>query len=153
MDEKWMRVALALANQAESLGEVPVGAVIVKDGKLLCGAYNLRENHRVATAHAELLAVEEACRLLGSWRLTGCTLYVTMEPCPMCAGTLVNARIDRVVYGVKDPAAGCCGSVLNVNSYPFNHAFAVSGGVCEKECREILRRFFEKKRIQKKMEV
>ena len=145
-DRDWMREALALAEQAARLGEVPVGAIIVKDGTCLCGAHNLRESRGMATAHAELLAIEEACRILGSWRLTGCTLYVTLEPCPMCAGALVNSRIDRVVYGVKDPAAGCCGSLLNVNSYPFNHAFSLSGGVCEEECQAILRRFFEARR-------
>lgn len=145
-DEAFMRQAIALAEQAATLGEVPVGAVIVKDGAVLCGAYNLRETDKRATAHAELLAIEEACRLTGGWRLSGCTLYVTLEPCPMCAGALINSRIDRVVYGVKDGAAGCCGSVLNLNSYPFNHAFALSGGVCEEDCRNLLQRFFAQKR-------
>ena len=145
-DEAFMRQAIDLAGKAADLGEIPVGAVIVKDGEVLCGAYNLRETDGLATAHAELLAVEEACRLLGGWRLSGCTLYVTLEPCPMCAGALINARIDRVVFGAKDAVAGCCGSLLNVNSYPFNHAFALTGGVCEEECRELLRDFFAKKR-------
>ncbi len=145
-DREWMREALKYAEQARAMGEVPVGAVIVKDDVLVCGAHNLREKSGVSTAHAELLAIEEACRLLGGWRLTGCTLYVTLEPCPMCAGAIVNSRIDRVVFGVKDPAAGCCGSVLNFNSYPFNHAFSLTCGVCETECRELLRHFFEAKR-------
>ena len=148
MDQYWMKQALSLAEEAAEKGEVPVGAVIVKDGALLCGAYNLRERNRQATAHAELLAIEEACRLLGSWRLRGCTLYVTLEPCPMCAGAIVNSRIERVVFGVKDPAAGCCGSVLNLNSYPFNHALSLTGGVCEQECKDLLRRFFERRRIK-----
>lgn len=148
-DRDWMREALRYAEKAKEMGEVPVGAVIVKDGALVCGAHNLREKNRVATAHAELLAIEEACRKLGGWRLTGCTLYVTLEPCSMCAGAIVNSRIDRVVFGVKDPAAGCCGSVLNFNSYPFNHAFSLTGGVCETECLELLRRFFEKTRMKK----
>lgn len=145
-DTFYMNQALALAEEALRSGEVPVGAVIVKDGEVLCGAYNLRETNGVATAHAELLAIEEACRLLGGWRLSGCTLYVTLEPCPMCAGAIVNSRIDRVVYGVKDPAAGCCGSVLNFNSYPFNHAFSLTGGVCGEECRSLLKRFFADRR-------
>ena len=146
IDERWMREALALAAKAAEQGEIPVGAVIVKDGKLLCGAYNLRHRQKSVSAHAELLAIEEACRLTGDWRLSGCTLYVTLEPCPMCAGAIVNGRIERLVYGVKDPAAGCCGSVLNLNAYPFPHAFSWTGGVCEEECRTILREFFERKR-------
>ena len=146
MDERWMKEALALAEQAAAMDEVPVGAVIVKDGEVLCGAHNLRASQGRATAHAELLAIEAACRLLGTWRLHGCTLYVTMEPCPMCTGAIVNSRIDRVVFGVKDPAAGCCGSVLNFNSYPLGHKFDLTGGVCERECGVLLRRFFEKKR-------
>ena len=145
-DEHYMREALRLAEQGAALGEVPVGAVIVRDGKILCGAHNRRELDGDASAHAELLAIREACRLLGGWRLTGCTLYVTLEPCPMCAGAIVNARLDRVVYGVKDAAAGCCGSVLNLNAYPFNHAFALTGGVCEEPCRELLREFFKQRR-------
>ena len=148
-DELFMEEALILARQAAREGEVPVGAVIVKDGQILCGAYNQREKTKRATAHAELLAMEEACRLLGGWRLSGCTLYVTMEPCPMCAGTIVNARIDRVVYGVKDAVAGCCGSVLNINRYPFSHAFAVTSGVCESECATLLQDFFKERRKEK----
>ena len=151
-DREWMLEALKYAEKAKEMGEIPVGAVIVRDGELLCGAHNLRETDRSATAHAELLAIEEACRLLSGWRLSGCTLYVTLEPCPMCAGAIVNSRVDRVVFGAKDPAAGCCGSVLNLNSYPFNHAFSLSGGVCEKECLEILRSFFEETRRKKKDE-
>ena len=145
-DEQYMKKALELARQSAAMGEVPVGAVIVRDGEILCGAHNRRETDKDASAHAELIAIREACDLLGGWRLTGCTLYVTLEPCPMCAGALVNARVDRVVYGVKDAAAGCCGSVLNLNAYPFNHAFAVTGGVCEQECRELLRDFFKQRR-------
>ena len=145
-DECFMRQAIALAKEAASLGEIPVGAVIVKDGEILCGTYNLRETDKRATAHAEILAVEEACRLLGGWRLSGCTLYVTLEPCPMCTGALLNARIDRVVFGAKDAVAGCCGSLVNLCAYPFNHSFALTGGVCEEECRALLQEFFAKKR-------
>lgn len=146
LDERFMKEAISLAELACEGGEVPVGAIIVKDGKIIARAHNLRETDRIATAHAELLAIEEACRALGGWRLCGCTLYVTLEPCPMCAGAIVNSRIDRVVFGASDAAAGCCGSVIDLNSYPFNHAFAVTRGVCEEECRDLLRGFFANKR-------
>ena len=141
-----MREAIEMAKQTDGNNEVPVGALIVKDGEVLARAHNLRETNRLATAHAELLAIEEACRRTGGWRLTGCTLYVTLEPCPMCAGAIVNSRVSRVVYGAKDPVAGCCGSVIDFNSYPFNHSFSVTAGVCEEECRELLKKFFESKR-------
>ena len=146
MDQRFMQEAILLAKKAGDLGEVPVGAVIVKDGTILCGAHNLREQTGLATAHAELLAIEEACRILGNWHLCGCTLYVTLEPCPMCTGAIVNARLDRVVYGAKDAVAGCCGSVLNLNHYPFNHVFRLDSGVCEEECKSLLQGFFKKKR-------
>lgn len=145
-DEQFMKEALVEAEQAFALGEVPVGAVVVKDGKIIARGHNRRETDRVATAHAELLAMEEACRVLGSWRLSDCTLYVTLEPCPMCAGTAVNARVGRVVYGAKDAKAGAMGSVFSVNAYPLNHKVDLTVGVLEAECREILRRFFEEKR-------
>ena len=147
-DASFMEYALAEAQKAADIGEVPVGAVIVKDGKVIASAHNFRENGKIATAHAELLAIEEACRALGGWRLCGCTLYVTLEPCPMCAGAIINSRLDRVVYGAADPAAGCCKSIINVNSYPFNHSFKVSAGVLEDKCSEILKTFFEKKRTR-----
>lgn len=145
-DERFMKEALVEAEQAFALGEVPVGAVVVKDGKIIARGHNRRETDRVATAHAELLAMEEACRALGSWRLSDCTLYVTLEPCPMCAGTAINARVGRVVYGAKDAKAGAMGSVFSVNAYPLNHKVDLTVGVLEAECREILRRFFEEKR-------
>ena len=146
-DILFMKRAIELARRAAELGEVPVGAVVVNaDGEIVAEAHNLREQKKSATAHAEVLAIEQACEKRGSWRLSGHTLYVTLEPCPMCAGALVNSRIDRVVYGAADALAGCCGSVINFNSYPFNHAFALTGGVCEEECREVLRAFFEAKR-------
>ena len=145
-DERFMKEALVEAEQAFALGEVPVGAVVVKDGKIIARGHNRRETDRVATAHAELLAMEEACRALGSWRLSECTLYVTLEPCPMCAGTAVNARVGRVVYGAKDAKAGAMGSVFSVNAYPLNHKVDLTVGVLEAECREILQRFFEGKR-------
>ena len=147
-DIEFMRAALELARLAADMGEIPVGALVVdsNSGEVIAKAHNLRENNKLATAHAEILAIEEACRKRGSWRLHGCTLYVTLEPCPMCAGAIVNSRIDRVVWGADDMVAGCCGSVINFNSYPFNHAFDMSSGVCEDECKAILQEFFKTKR-------
>ena len=146
MDKIFMTEALRLAKEAASLGEIPVGAVVVKDGEIIGRGYNLRENKKSATAHAEVLAIEEACKSLGGWRLSGCTLYVTLEPCPMCAGAIINSRIDKVVFGCKDVAAGCCGSLINYNAYPFNHSFAIESGVLEEECSALLKSFFETKR-------
>lgn len=147
-DIEFMRAALELARLAADMGEIPVGALVVdsNSGEVIAKAHNMRENNKLATAHAEILAIEEACRKRGSWRLHGCTLYVTLEPCPMCAGAIVNSRIDRVVWGADDMVAGCCGSVINFNSYPFNHAFDMSSGVCEDECKAILQEFFKTKR-------
>ena len=146
-DVEFMKQAIELAKHAAELDEVPVGALIVdSDGEIVAKAYNLREREKMATAHAEILAIEEACRKKKSWRLSGCTLYVTLEPCPMCAGAIVNSRLDRVVWGADDLVAGCCGSVINFNSYPFNHAFATESGVCRDECEELLNKFFKKKR-------
>ena len=142
-DIEFMQQALSLARRAANEGEVPVGALVVKTGEIIGRGYNLREQNKMATAHAEILAIEEACRAIGSWRLNDCTLYVTMEPCPMCAGAIVNSRVARVVYGVKDAAAGCCGSLIDFNRYPFSHSFALTGGVCEEECAELLKQFFK----------
>ncbi len=149
MDKRFMLDALALARQAYDTGEVPVGAVVVRDGEIIGRGYNLRESRASATAHAEVLAIEQACAAIGSWRLDGCTLYVTMEPCPMCAGAIVNSRIERVVFGCNDAVAGCLGSVLNFNCYPFNHSFSIEGGVCAEESRELLTKFFKEKRKNK----
>ena len=147
IDIKFIREALILAKQAAEQGEIPVGALVVNsEGEIISSAYNLRETQKNATAHAEILAIEKACSVLGGWRLQGCTLYVTLEPCPMCAGALVNSRIDRVVFGAYDMQAGCCGSVVDFNAYPFNHAFEITGGILEKECREVLTEFFKKRR-------
>ena len=147
-DIEFMREALELARLAADMGEIPVGALVVdsNSGEVIARAHNLRENNKLATAHAEILAIEEACRKRGGWRLNGCTLYVTLEPCPMCAGAIVNSRIDRVVWGADDMVAGCCGSVINFNSYPFNHSFSTTSGVCEEECKELLQEFFKTKR-------
>ena len=149
-DTYFMRKAIEEAEKAYKKGEVPVGAVVVYDGEIIAVGHNLREKNRISTAHAELLAIEEACIKRKSWRLSGCTLYVTLEPCPMCAGAIVNSRIDRVVYGVSDSAAGCLGSVIDLNAYPFNHAFAVTSGVCEEECKKLLQGFFEEQRKKKR---
>lgn len=146
-----MKASLELARLALDIGEVPVGALIIdKNGEVISKAYNLRENKKNAVAHAEILAIKQACEALGDWRLSGCTLYVTLEPCPMCTGAIVNSRIKRVVFGAYDMQAGCCGSVANFNAYPFNHSFEITGGVMEDECRELLTVFFDKKR--KKLE-
>ena len=147
-DIAFMTQALELAKTAAEQGEVPVGALVVKSdtGEVVSSAYNFRENGKSATAHAEILAIEEACKKVGGWRLSGHTLYVTLEPCPMCAGAIINSRIDRVVYGVSDALAGCCGTVMNFNAYPFSHAFEVKSDVCADECRAILQEFFEKRR-------
>lgn len=145
----FMQRAIELAKKAAEIGEVPIGAVIVKNGEIIAEAYNLRETQKLATAHAELDAITAACKKLGGWRLFGCTLYVTLEPCAMCAGAIVNARIDRVVYGASDIRFGACGSLFNINSYPLNHAFLVTSGVCEEECKRMLSEFFEALRKKK----
>lgn len=145
-DEALMRVALEEAAQAALEGEVPVGAVVALDGKVIAKAHNRRENDKAATAHAELLAIESACKILGGWRLWQCDLYVTLEPCPMCAGAIINSRIRRVVYGTQDPKAGCAGSVVDLFALPFNHSPEVVQGLLEAECRAVLQDFFAKLR-------
>ncbi len=137
-----MRRALELASEAAAEGEVPVGAVIVRDGAVIAEGRNRRETDRQALAHAELEAIYRACEALGGWRLSGCTLYVTLEPCPMCAGAIINARLDRVVYGAPDPKAGACGSLTDLFQIPFNHRPQCEGGVLEAEAAGALREFF-----------
>ena len=141
-----MSLALDQARLAASLGETPIGAVLVWEGQVVASAYNRRELDRLATAHAELLAINEACRMLGGWRLHKATLYVTLEPCPMCAGAIINARIKRVVYGASDRKAGCCGSVLDLFREPFNHHPEVTGGVLAEESAALLSHFFKQLR-------
>lgn len=141
-DELYMTQALQLAHQAAAEGEVPVGAVVVKDGTVVGCGRNRRELGKHALAHAEIEAIDEACRTLGGWRLSGCTLYVTLEPCPMCAGAIINARIDRVVQGTTDPKAGSCGSVVDLFSLPYNHRPELTTGVLAEECRAELQNFF-----------
>lgn len=145
-DIYFMRQALALAKEAADRDEVPVGAVAVRDGVILSRAFNRREESRLATHHAEILAIEEACRVLGGWRLPGVTLYVTMEPCAMCAGAIINARIPRVVYGTRDLRFGAFGSCIDLARVPLNHTPSVTGGVLEKEARALLQDYFRKKR-------
>jgi tRNA(adenine34) deaminase len=142
-DRVWMTEALAEARWAESVGEVPIGAVVVRGGEVLGRGHNRRETDRDPLAHAELLAIRQAAARLGSWRLAGCTLYATLEPCPMCAGALVASRIDRLVYGAADPKAGYCGSLGNlVQDTRLNHRLAVTGGVLAEESAALLRTFF-----------
>lgn len=145
-DEYFMKAALALADLAAEDGEVPVGCVIVRDGKILTGDYNGRETFRDPLYHAEAAAIGKASELLGGWRLTRCTLYVTLEPCPMCAGAVWASRVERVVYGAKDAKAGSMGSLLNLNSYPLNHKPQITAGTMEKECRAVLQTFFNARR-------
>lgn len=138
--------ALDLAKQAAALGEIPVGAVVVKDGAIVGEGYNRRETDRDATAHAEMLAIREACQRLNTWRLTGCTLVVTLEPCPMCTGAILQSRVDTVVFGAFDPRAGCCGSLLNLTDEAFDAHPAIYGGVLEQSCAALLSDFFTRLR-------
>lgn len=147
-DRDWMQRALELAAEAVAEGEVPVGAVIIKDGQLVSVGRNRREIGKNALAHAEIEAINGACETLGGWRLSGCTLYVTLEPCPMCAGAIINARIDRVVYGTADPKAGSCGSLTNLFELPYNHQPELVGGVLRDECAAMLRDFFRQLRAK-----
>ena len=139
----YMARALELGRQAMEEGEVPVGCVVVKDGVVVGEGRNRRETARTALGHAEIEAIHQACRTLGGWRLTGCTLYVTLEPCPMCVGAIVNARIPALYYGAKDDKAGCCGSVLNLFEERFNHHPRIYGGLMEAECTALLQSFFQ----------
>ena len=141
-EEKFMLDALKEADKAPAEHEVPVGAVVVCEGKIIARAHNRRENKQSATAHAELLAIEKACRKLKSWRLVGCELYVTLEPCPMCAGAIINSRIDAVYFGASDPKAGCCGSVTDLFAQPFNHHPVIEKGLRADEAQQLLQEFF-----------
>ena len=142
-----MRRALELAETASELGEVPVGAVVVCEERIISQAFNLRETLHDPTAHAERLALEAAGRVLATWRLDRCSLYVTLEPCPMCAGAMVQARLKRVIFGCHDPKAGACSSLYRITSDPrLNHRVSVSGGILENDCRAILNRFFRTRR-------
>jgi tRNA(adenine34) deaminase len=153
-DLKYMELALSLAREAAQVREVPVGAVVVQDGVVIATAHNRRELDQDPTAHAELIAMRKAAQVLGSWRLEGCTVYVTLEPCPMCAGAMVLSRIDRCVYGCTDPKGGFLGTLGDLSSDPrLNHRFDVTSGVLEEECAENLRAFFRKLREDKKRKI
>lgn len=150
MNEAFMREALALAREAAAEGEVPVGAVIAKGDQIVGRGRNRRELGKNALAHAEIEAIDEACKTLGGWRLFGCDLYVTLEPCPMCAGAIINARLDRVFFGARDPKAGSCGSVVDLFSYPYNHHPECVPGVMGEECGAELSAFFARLREKRK---
>ena len=146
-DYKWMQRALDAARRAEAIGEVPVGAVIVINDRMIVSAHNERETRRDPTAHAEIMALQAASRQLGRWRLNDACLYVTLEPCPMCAGALVNSRINRVVYGALDPKAGAAESLYQLlQDERLNHSVTLTGGICAKESSELLKSFFAKRR-------
>ena len=149
IDEIFMEEAIKLALEAAERDEVPVGAICVRDGRIISMASNTREESKCATHHAEILAIEAACRALGGWRLPGVTLYVTMEPCVMCGGAIINSRIERVVYGAKDHRFGAFGSALDINEAGLNHRLEVVGGVLGDRCAEILSSYFKNKRKNK----
>ena len=146
MQSRFMDRAIELAKKAEKLGEVPVGAVIVKDGEIIAEGYNKREQKKNALSHAETEAINNACNALGDWRLDGCTMYVTLEPCPMCTGAIINARIKEVVFGAYDINCGCMDSAINITSLPFASNITVYGGIKEDECKSLLTEFFKDKR-------
>lgn len=137
-----MQAALEEARLAFEAGEVPVGAVVAKDGEIIARAHNLRENGKNALYHAELMAIDQACQALGGWRLWQCELFVTLEPCPMCSGAIINSRLRRVVYGASDPKAGCCGSLTDLFALPFNHHPIIEHGLMEEEAQALLQQFF-----------
>lgn len=148
-DEKYMRQAITQAKKAAKLGEVPVGAVIVRNGEVISRAYNRRECDKNALRHAEITAIDRACKKLGGWRLCGCTLYVTLEPCPMCAGAIINSRIERVVYGCRDTKAGSVDTVQQMFELPYNHKPELLSNVLADECSNLLSDFFRDLRKRK----
>ncbi len=151
MVEKYMKLALREAQKAYRKEEVPIGAVIVKDDKVIAKAHNLRETSKLSTAHAEILAIQKACKKIGAWRLNECDMYVTLEPCPMCAGAILNSRIRNLYVGAMDAKGGAVGSKLNLlTDYKFNHTVSVHTGILSVECSEILSEFFKKIRIKNK---
>lgn len=149
-DRRWMAEAIEEARKAEAIGEVPIGAVIVRNGEIIGRGYNLRETGHDATAHAEMIAIREASQHIEAWRLLECTLYVTLEPCPMCAGAVVQSRVKRVVYGTHDPKAGCAGTLMNLLQEPrFNHETELTSGVMQEECAALLTTFFRRLRSKR----
>ncbi|NLJ87369.1 MAG: nucleoside deaminase [Epulopiscium sp.] len=154
-DVAFMQEALSLAKKAKDLDEVPIGAVIVFNDKIIAKGYNQRNTKKNPLAHAEIQAIEEAAKVIGDWRLEGCSIYVTLEPCPMCAGAIVQARIDKIIFGTRNPKAGCGGSIINILDEPkFNHQVEIVEGICQEECSKILKDFFAEMRNKRiKMEV
>ena len=151
MDEKFMAMAIEEAYKAKKLNEVPIGAVIVQKSKVIAKGYNIRETSQLALSHAELIAIRDANQKLGSWRLEDCTLYVTLEPCQMCAGAIVQARMKRVVFGASDPKAGCAGTLMNLlDDGRFNHQVEIESGILERQCSELLTNFFRALRKKNK---
>lgn len=151
IDEKYMKQAIKLARKAEALGDVPIGALIVYEGKVIARGYNRRNADKTTLAHAELLAIKKATKVIGDWRLEDCTMYVTLEPCQMCAGAIVQARIPKVVIGCMNSKAGSAGSVINILQMPqFNHQCEIVKGVCEEECSSMMSSFFKNLRESKK---
>ncbi len=151
-NERFMREALRQAKKAAAIGETPIGAVIVRNGEIVSRGYNKRETKKRSLAHAEIAAIDKACKKLGGWRLWGCELYVTLEPCCMCAGAIIQSRIDRVYFGAPDNKAGCAGSVIDLFKAGFCHKVEVSGGYMQEESRELLQQFFRQLRQKKKAE-
>ncbi|WP_035434580.1 tRNA adenosine(34) deaminase TadA [Bacillus sp. UNC322MFChir4.1] len=152
-DIYFMKLAIEEAKKAEEIQEVPIGAVVVVDGEVISRAHNLRETEQRSVAHAELLAIDDACKKLGTWRLENATLYVTLEPCPMCAGAIVLSRVKRAVYGAVDPKGGCAGTLMNLlTEERFNHQSEVVAGVLEEECGSLLTNFFRELRKKRKKE-
>ena len=146
-DEKWMRQAIRQAKRAEAIDEVPIGCVIVREGRVIARGYNRRNTDKTVLGHAEITALKKASKAAGDWRLEDCTMYVTLEPCQMCAGAIVQARIPRLVIGAMNPKAGCCGSILNIPEEPrFNHQAEVVRGVLKEECSQMLSAFFTRLR-------
>jgi len=147
INEKYMSEAITEAKKAEVIDEVPVGAVITYDGKIIARTHNMRESNQIGTHHAEILCIEQACKAIGSWRLNECDIYVTLEPCPMCAGALINSRIKTIYFGAKDQKAGCCGTVYDLTGEgKFNHKPEVIGGILAEECGALLTNYFKGKR-------
>ncbi len=146
-DDKYMKEAIKLAKRAAKRGDVPIGCVIVHEGKIIAKGYNKRNYKKSTLAHAELVAIEKACKVMGDWRLEGCTMYITLEPCQMCAGAIIQARFDRVVIGAMNKKAGCAGSILNLFSVKeFNHQVVTTYGVMEEECSHMMSEFFRELR-------
>ena len=149
-DEAYMKLAIREAKKARAIGEVPIGCIIVYEDKIIARGYNKRVAKKSVLAHAEILAIKNACKKIGDWRLEGCTMYITLEPCPMCAGAIIQARIPRVVIGSLNPKAGCAGSVLDMMHVEgFNHQACVITGVCDEECSEMMKEFFRELRERK----